>query len=429
MEQKHAYFIGGGTFTHVRNHLALAAPAFGETAKAMFNIAQASAHRPYDITNHLILTRMAGVIPVPKNESVALDAFLQSNNALVTNDDVSQLVDQLIADPATKLIFMNVALCDYTGRVGDVPSGKYSTRLKTSNGTDTIVITPADKLLKRIRSTRKDIFLVAFKTTTGATEDEQYIAGLNLLKSNSCNLVLANDTVTRTNMIIVPEEARYAVTTNRTEALKQLVDMAYRRSRLTFTRSTVIPGEAVSWSSEEVPSSLRIVVDHCIKAGAYKPFRGNTAGHFAVKVKPGVFLTSKRSSNFNDLNKIGLVKVESDGPDKVIAYGAKPSVGGQSQRIIFDEHPDVDCIVHFHSPKRVDSVVPVRPQQWYECGSHECGQNTSDGLEIVEPGIKAVYLDEHGPNVVFDRNIDPAKVISFIDRHFDLSQKTGGLVA
>ena len=37
---KKIYILGGGTFNYVRNHLALAAPAFGETArklKTLFN--------------------------------------------------------------------------------------------------------------------------------------------------------------------------------------------------------------------------------------------------------------------------------------------------------------------------------------------------------------------------------------------------------
>ena len=380
------------------------------------------------MVNYLALTKMANPIADPMNTSTLGCALRLDKNKLITNDDVADLVKYLTNSHMTKIIFMNVALCDFDGEIDDVPSGKYADRLKTSNGNVVMKLTPTDKLLKSIRKTRKDIFLVAFKTTTGATEDEQYLAGLNLLKTNSCNLVLANDTVTRTNMIIVPEEARYEVTTDRDKALATLVEMTYKRSQLTFTRSTVIPGDPVNWNDASVPESLRTVVEHCIEAGAYRPFRGHTAGHFAVKVDDTTFLTSRRQTNYNDLSNIGLVRIESDGPDSVIAHGSKPSVGGQSQRIVFDEHPDVDCIVHFHSPKRSDSSVPVRPQQWLECGSHECGKNTSDGLEIVEDGIKAVYLDEHGPNVVFNRNIDPQKVISFIDRHFDLSQKTGGFV-
>lgn len=47
----------------------------------------------------------------------------------------------------------------------------------------------------------------------------------------------------------------------------------------------------------------------------------------------------------------------------------------------------------------------------------------------MEEGIKAVYLEEHGPNIVFNRNIDPKRVIEFIDYHFDLASKTGGPIA
>jgi hypothetical protein len=69
----------------------------------------------------------------------------------------------------------------------------------------------------------------------------------------------------------------------------------------------------------------------------------------------------------------------------------------------------------------------VRAQRPYECGSHECGQNTSDGLGDFG-GIKAVMLDRHGPNVVFHRGVDPAIVIDFIERNFDLVARTDGEV-
>jgi hypothetical protein len=42
--------------------------------------------------------------------------------------------------------------------------------------------------------------------------------------------------------------------------------------------------------------------------------------------------------------------------------------------------------------------------------------------------ISVVYLDDHGPNIVFNRSVPAESVIGFIDKHFDLSQKTGGLV-
>jgi len=226
-------------------------------------------------------------------------------------------------------------------------------------------------------------------------------------------------------MIIVPEEASYAVTTDRNEALQELVEMAYLRSSLTFTRSTVVSGDPVSWDSPLVPETLRVIVDHCIDRGAYKKFRGVTAGHFAIKINETTFLTSRRKTNFNDMKRVGLVKVKAEGPDSVIAFGSKPSVGGQSQRIVFTEHPDTDCIVHFHCPKKPDSPVPTVSQREYECGSHECGRNTSRGLKKFG-NLHAVYLDHHGPNSVLNKSIDPKEVIDFIEANFELAEKTGG---
>lgn len=417
MKNKQIHILGGGTFSYVRNHLALAMPAFGTTAK---RIADLCRDRFENLDINLHLTKMA-----------------KPSSALVTNEDVDVLTKSLKADLDTKIIFFNVGLCDYTGSIADTsdtysfkktPSGKYEERLKSKEGDQMMILTPESKILKQIRDGRKDICLIAFKTTCGATEQEQYLAGLDLLKKNSCNIVLANDTKTRVNMIITPEEAKYHITTDREEALKQLVDIVYYRSHLSFTRSTVVDGTPVEWNSELVYPTLRKIVDHCISSGAYKPFNGATVGHFACKIGDNEFLTSIRKSNFNDLATKGLVRVTTDASDTVIAYGAKPSVGGQSQRIIFSEHNDYDCIVHFHCPIKAVSEVPVVSQREYECGSHQCGQNTSNGLKRFG-NLSAVMLDNHGPNIVFHHSIDPQEVIDFIDANFDLLDKTGGPVS
>lgn len=425
---KNIEIIGGGTVFHVRNHLALCAPAYGTTARRIEDLLLDSDDAlPYEINCHL--TKMAD----PRF------------GRLETNEDVAKLVDELVANPETRIIFFNPALVDYEGAIttsgavgyewsDDIPtkSGKYEERLQTSKGEQGMLLWPAPKILGKIRKTRKDIFLVAFKTTCGATEDEQFLTGLHLLKTASCNLVLANDTKTRKNMIITPEQARYGVTTYRELALNTLVDMTLSRAQGTFTRSTVVPGDPVPWDMEHIPHSLKAVVEHCIARGAYKPFNGSTVGHFAFKKNDNEFITSKRRVDFNNLPKEGMVLCKSDGPDEVIAYGAKPSVGGQSQRIVFKEHPEMDCIVHFHCPRWprspltniVQYPISVRSQAEHECGSHECGKNTSEGLKETAPGIKCVYLDNHGPNIVFNHKTPPQDVIMFIDRHFDLSKST-----
>lgn len=287
MVNKQIHIIGGGTIN--QGTINQMAQSFGTLATEIHYNCNILAQN-LDCVLHL--TKMAG-----------------GQETLETNQDVSDLVDKLVADHTTKIIFMTAAVSD-------------------------------EKIVNKLRSKRKDIFAVGFSVTNNATPQEQYIAGLNFLKASSLNLVLANDTATKLNMVITPEESRYHETTDRMEAVKGLVEMTLLRSHLTFTRSTVVDGKPIPWDNELIPNALKTVVDYCIGSGAYKPFRGATVGHFACKLDDNTFLTSIRKTNFNDLAKNGLVKIKTDGPDNVIAYGAKPSVGGQSQRIVFQHHSD-----------------------------------------------------------------------------------------
>lgn len=401
------HVIGGGTVFHVRPHLALAAPAYGTLARHIAGLLREAGQ---DVRLHL--TKMA-----------------DAKSALETNADVARLVDAIVRDPTSKILFLTAALVDFEGHVGE-SSGKTASRLRTVDGEHTMKLVPAEKIVARVRRERKDLFLVACKTTAGASADEQYLAGLRLLKTASANLVLANDVHTRLSMVVTPEQARHHETTDRAAAVRGLVAMALSRSRDRFTRSTVVPGDPVPWSSTLVPPSLRAVVDHCIRRNAYKPFLGATVGHFAVRLDDRRILTSRRKTDFNRLPEVGLVLVETDpnDADRVIAHGSRPSVGGQSQRILFRDHPGLDCIVHFHCPLREGACdVPVRPQWAHECGSHECGENTSRGLAPIAGGIHAVMLDRHGPNIVFHRSTDPKLVIDFIEARFDLAARTDGL--
>lgn len=281
--------------------------------------------------------------------------------------------------------------------------------------------------LNLIRSIRKDIFLVVLLESNKTIPKEQYSEALNLLKTKSCNLVFSYNIWSSLSMVVVPEEAVYYVDFDCNKSLSGLFEILNFRVNLTFTRSKVVDGNIIPWDSNEIPQSFKTIIDYCIENNAYKPFNNSTAGHFAIKKNNNTFLTSIRRTNFNNIESSGLVKVVTEGRHNVIAYGAKPSVGGQSQRIIFEQHPDLDCILHFHCPIKSNSKVPIASQKEYECGSHECGLNTSKNLGIFD-NLHAVYLDNHGPNIVFNSNINPQEVISFVNDNFDLSNKAGEVI-
>ncbi len=415
MTKKQILILGGGTTFHVRPHLALSAPAYGKTAREIYArlLARTSANI-YD--KELYLTKMADPV------------WGQGE----TNQDVDNYVTtRIINNPDAKIVFFSVALCDFEGTILDnggnpTPSGKDQPRLRTAESEQvTMSMVPSRKIIARIRKERKDIFLVGFKTTAGATEEEQYRIGLRLLKTTSCNLVLANDVHTRKNMIIAPELAKYSVTENRSEALNELVDITLARASNVFSRTEVLEGGLLNWQTQ-VPSTLTKVVDWCVSQGAYKPFNNVTVGHFGCRPQPGILWSSRRKKNFNLIEDRDLVEVDfRKNPEQQIARGAKPSAGARSQYIVLSKYTDLDCIVHFHCPLKPGvTTIPVRSQKYFECGSHQCGKNTADGMEMFGTDIAAVMLDKHGPNIVFSSKTDPEKVIQFIRDHFDLTLAT-----
>ena len=106
---KKIYILGGGTFNHVRNHLALAAPAFGETArqlKPLFEQELSEKGLSKDYQVEMILTKMA-----------------DHTSNIVTNKDVEIYIEKLIASKDTKAIIFNVALTDFEGMIDNQTSG------------------------------------------------------------------------------------------------------------------------------------------------------------------------------------------------------------------------------------------------------------------------------------------------------------------
>ena len=539
-ENKRIAIIGGGTNTYISNHLALSAPAYGTTAKHLYQKFLNHSDNKMDV--ELCLTKMAD----------------PSQDYLDTPEDVEALVDELIADHDTRVIIFNVAMVDYKPtylqewRTEDKTLGedvnifgKYRRRISTT-GTPVIdlELKPYDKIINKIRKERKDILLVGFKTTCGSTKEEQFHKGLKLCKDSSANIVFVNDVdknrinnlnnllkekenlesilplqhsisinlstiekeiqALQNNGLVTPEESSYWYNT-RDEALDALVQMVLDRSHLHFTRSTVVDSETVSWNVREeadkyerfplvpnpiIPETFRTVFDWVRSQGAYKQGpTGATVGHFGIKLGPNEFLTSKRKTDFNNIEQVGLVRVITDDPDdvfgykhffenkevrdlqdklklikerskqdqtendkmwsevwieyykdklaaagqKVIAFGAKPSVGGQSQRSLFEAYPNLDCIIHFHCPLKTGSrdEFNTTPQFSFECGSYECIKSNLTGFKEYKVSdthsIWAGHMDYHGPNIVFSKDIDPQLVIDFIDKYWDLSRKTDGL--
>ena len=395
------YILGGGTFQPIRNHLSLSAPAFGTTARLLQKLIPGS---------ELVLTKMA-----------------DPDSKLLTNEDVEQYLDTLINDKEVGTIVLNIAFCDYKALpIDGIESGLHADRLRTDNGDITITLTPTDKIIAKIRKKRPDIFLIGFKTTTNKTSDEQFKIALKMMKSVKCNLVLANDTVTRNNFVLTAEETIYGESTNRITSLSELAEMIIMRSNLTYNKTHFT--EDISYPIQETPNTFQEVMQFLIDNGGFIENNGNgfTPGHFCWKNSNTSFISSQRKANHNLVFTEGMTifNVESGETDIFTATGKrKPSVGARSQWMILQENDGYDCIIHTHNPLLSSSSIPVAEQKPFQCGSLECGFNTVNNMAVVAPGIKAVYLEKHGVNILFNSSANSNDIIEFIKSNIELGIK------
>lgn len=394
---KRVIVLGGGTFEPIRNHLSLSAPAFGNTAKRIHDLIPNS---------ELVLTKMA-----------------DSNSNLKSNLDVEKYIDTLLEDENVGTIVLNVAFCDFKSVAMDgIENGFHAERLKTAEGNISLELMPTDKVISKIRLKRPDIFLIGFKTTTNKTSDEQFLIALQMMKKTKCNLVLANDTVTRNNMVITPEETIYGETTDRESVLKELVDMILLRNNLTYNHSVFNEVESIPMNL--TPDSFQSVIHFLLDNGGYIENNGNgfTPGHFCYKLDDKSFVSSQRKANHNLVFEEGMSKVDVVDDKFIVSGKRKASVGARSQWLILQENPGYDSIIHTHNPLKDDSNIPIAEQRPFQCGSLECGLNTVDNM-IEFDGVKAVYLRKHGANILFNSKDDPKKVIDFVKDNIVLGEK------
>ena len=298
LNNKKIIILGGGTNTYISNHLALSAPAYGTTAKTLAN--KFRRHEENKMEVDLYLTKMA-----------SSDSIHLGRNLPDTPEDVEALVDKLVADPDVRVIVFNVAMVDFKPKllkeidftfepynhVTEHESfGKYVRRFSTTKTELILHLSPYQKVINKIRKKRKDILLVGFKTTCGATKEEQFQKGLKLCKDASANIVFVNDVdkdrITtlkskiiekeklesilkyqhdisinllklekeildlQNNGLVTPEESSYWYDT-RNEALDGLVQMVLNRVKGEFVRTTVVEGNIISWNDTIIPQTFK----------------------------------------------------------------------------------------------------------------------------------------------------------------------------
>lgn len=169
---------GGGTVSHVRLHLALCAPAYGKTARLLYSLWQeAVQNRGRNAPQAVLrLTRMADNL-----------------SRIESTEDLANTLTEDLRDPEVRAVFFNAAVCDYKGTIGRGGGGRFRDRLHSRDGVQTMRLTPAEKLITRIKGNRPDIVLVGWKTTGGATQGQQVADARRQIAETRADFVFAND--------------------------------------------------------------------------------------------------------------------------------------------------------------------------------------------------------------------------------------------
>jgi phosphopantothenoylcysteine synthetase/decarboxylase len=214
---KYIYVITGGTLVHISPHLSICAPAYGNVGKGIYKrlseaLKSKGLEQIYQVC--LVRTKMAGTNALETEMHLKRLGFASK---VETNHDVENLTRCLIGCDETLAIVMAAAICDFepvelttkniSGETIWKSFGKNQKRLHQVESL-TLTMRPGMKIIDLIKSSRKDIFLVTFKTTAGVTEEETFEQALSNLRRSKSDLVFANDIQNQQNMIVSPRAER-----------------------------------------------------------------------------------------------------------------------------------------------------------------------------------------------------------------------------
>lgn len=227
--------FSGGTINYIRPHFALCAPAFGTIGNNIFDAF--TEWRDKKFPPELIKEIDA---PIAMNQIIHERTKMAGGDSIVTNEDLALVLDGYLADPTVGCIIMAAAVCDFEAdsvrsKYGDCEdAGKHLPRLNTSNPDKyyKIAVYPAEKLITKIKEHRPDIFLVGFKTTTDASDDELKEACIKSQTANGGNLIFGNDINLHTNVLISSNVSLTAPRQNCIAAMVGLI-MNYLQDNIT----------------------------------------------------------------------------------------------------------------------------------------------------------------------------------------------------
>lgn len=313
-----------------------------------------------------------------------------------TFEDYHDTVQRLLTKEPVDAIVLAAAVSDYGART---QTGKIGSDLDIMQ----LELVRNPKVISLVKQWNPRVYQVGFKLLSEVGLDQLIdVAYQNGIKNHSnltvANTIIGGDFKQRATVLITPEKGLMPVSLS--DLAPRLVEVVNQRvSKQHYrTRVTNDPNYAENLATEIL--QFRDDVQRLYQLNLFEPYfedSGMQFGFLATRVPQGGFLITSRGSDKKNIPVEDIVYVPNVDFDSRTVYvtssGKKASLNANVVAKLFDEHPDVNIIIHSHVFPGVENQTtvdysPGTQEDVDEVAKHLRGDNRI--VELANHGIIAL---------------------------------------
>ena len=323
-----------------------------------------------------------------------------------TYDDLCRELDSAIDSDPPDMIIMGAAVSDYGPR--EATSGKIPSSVRTL----TIRLHRLPKILDGLRERcgAKKTFIVGFKLTAGASEDDMVAAARAQMKRARLNLVVANDTTRMGNgqhpvVLVTPEGGAIPIFGLRRDVAAELASFVLRRAHTTWCTSvwTATGGRSRNRSKAYHRAAAALELAQTLRLLSGDP------GNVSCREGDWLWITPRGAAHKESLAAHRLISAQVLSDEREVRYRGrhadKPSIDAPVHAAMYRAYPDVDTLFHSHGAWLIPQGVTEFP---YPCGSREEAGEIVHALQTMAGGLSldrfGIDLIHHGALIGVEKN-------------------------
>lgn len=319
----------------------------------------------------------------------------------VTYDDLARELETAIGETPPDILFMGAAVSDY-GIPNSAPG-----KISSSKRFLTIKLERLPKILAGLRERcGKKTFIVGFKLTSRASEEEMLDTARKQQKECRLNLTVANDAAKigkgqHPIIMVTPEGGAIHANGAKQNVAHELVEFVLRRAKTAWFESVSSRplGDVSTGSFKKACDLLEF-------AQTTKLLTDNN-GNISVctAVTDLLLVTPRGVSNKGTLPASRLVHAEVNFHDQIVTYQSKrktdkPSIDTSVHARLYREVSKLKALIHTHSAWLITKNTTSFP---YPCGTQEEAKEIYDKTASFTNGF-AINLIHHGQLIGLEKD-------------------------